>query len=102
MAGAQVFLYRDESGLEAAVIIKMVGGLHSRSSLAQSSAFRNLDLALCPARARSARIPGGSDGPNEPDDGLGGRFTLASVPGALATPPRVHDMDRRQKRWRCQ
>ena len=72
----------------------MVGRLHSRSSLA----LRNLVLALCPAGARSARIAGGSGGLNEPDDGLGGRFTLGSVPGSLATLPKVHHMDRSQKR----
>ena len=53
---------------------------------------------MCPARVHSARIPGGSGGLNEPDDGLGGRFTLGSVPGSLATPPKVHHMDRSQKR----
>ena len=42
--------------------------------------------------------PGGLDGLKEPDDGLGGRFTLGSVAGALATPPKVHHMDRWQKR----
>ena len=93
--GAQVFYYREESGIEAAVMIEMVGELHTRSN----SALRNLDPALCPAGARSVRIPGGSDGLNEPDDDLGGRFTLGSVSGALATPPKVHHMDRRQERW---
>ena len=56
----------------------------------------------CPAGAHSASVPGGLDGLNEPDDGLGGRFTLGSVSGALAIPPKVHHMDRSQKRWGCQ
>ena len=41
---------------------------------------------------------GGSGGLNEPDAGLGGRITLGSVPGASATLPKVHHMDRSQKR----